>query len=182
MDSELKKVTPLQNRRRHFENMVMDHFQNTRPKCTIEVIYTTGKQHKIDIFSVDGLCGNRDTVIEAMGYFYYGCDCDCQQKKEALSEIRKGWKKGKNYDAELKMFIIGKRCKVNEIGECFWWKQVKEDEEIGERLREKFPYRKLLSKQQIKPQIKNNKLFGYDQCDLSAPEHLQYDFKHFPQF
>ena len=64
----------------------MDHFQNTRPKSTIEIIYTTEKQLKIKNSSVDGFCGHCDTVFKTMGCFYNG---DCQQKKEA-SEIRKG--------------------------------------------------------------------------------------------
>ena len=62
----------------------MDHSQNTRPECTIEGIYTTAKQHKIENFSVDGLSGHCDTVYEAIGYFYR-C-CDCQQKEKVNSE------------------------------------------------------------------------------------------------
>ena len=67
-----------------------------------------------------------------------------------------------------------------EFWECCWWKQVKEENEIGERLRKNVQYRKPLSELQIKQQIKNIKLFGYVQCDLLVPEHLQNDFKYFP--
>ena len=177
MDAELKKFKPLQNRRRRFENMVMDHFRNTRPECTIESIYTTGKQHKIENFNVDGFCGHCDTVFEAMGCFYHGCDC--QQKEKVTSEILKRWKKRKNYDAERKEYIIGKGFQVIEIWECCWWKQVKDDKDIRERLKKNFPFRKPLSEQQIMQQIKNNTLFGYVQCDLSVPKPLQNDFKYF---
>ena len=59
IDAETKKFIPIQNRRRRFENMVMDHLQNTRPECRIQSNYTTGNQHKIDNFSVDGFV---DTV------------------------------------------------------------------------------------------------------------------------
>ena len=67
-----------------------------------------------------------------------------------------------------------------DIWECCWWNQVKEENETGERLRKNFPYRKPLSQQQIKQQIKNITIFGFVQFDLSVPEHLQKGFKYFP--
>ena len=154
----LGKFKPLQKRRRRFENMVMDYFQNARPECTIESIYTTGKQHKIENFSVDGFCGHCQTVFEAMGCFYHGCAC--QKEKEISIEIRKGWKERKNYDAEQKKYILGKGFKVVEVWECLWWKRVKEETDIRERMKTNFPYRKPLSEHQIMQQIKNNTLFG----------------------
>ena len=54
-----------QNRVRTFENMVMSHFQATRPECKIESYYTAGTQKKIDCFSVQ--CNHCKTVFEAMG-------------------------------------------------------------------------------------------------------------------
>ena len=68
-----------------------------------------------------------------------------------------------------------------EIWECCWWKQVKEDKDIRDRLRTHYPYRKPLSEQKIKQRIKNIRLFGYVQNDLSVPEHLQNEFKYPPQ-
>ena len=53
-DSETKRFTPRQNKARSFENMVMSYFQRTRPECEIESFFTTGRQKKIDCFSVDG--------------------------------------------------------------------------------------------------------------------------------
>ena len=59
IDAKLGKFKALQNRRRRFVNMVMDYFQNAWPECTIESLYTTGKQHKIENFSVDGFFRER---------------------------------------------------------------------------------------------------------------------------
>ena len=54
IDSETGRLTPRQNKTRSFENMVMSYFQRKRPDCKIERFYTTGRQKKIDRFSVDG--------------------------------------------------------------------------------------------------------------------------------
>ena len=64
--------------------MVMSYLQSQCPDCTIESYYTTGKQKKIDCFSVDGFCAHCDTVVEAMGcYFLF---CPCQESRASLSE------------------------------------------------------------------------------------------------
>ena len=70
IDSEIGRFTPRQNKTRSFENMVMSYFQRTRPDCKIESFYTTGRQKKIDRFSVDGFCSHCNTVFEARGWFY----------------------------------------------------------------------------------------------------------------
>ena len=57
-DTNLQKFKARQNKIRKFENMVMSFYQATRPECTIESIYTTEKQKKIDSFCVDGFCGH----------------------------------------------------------------------------------------------------------------------------
>ena len=59
------------SRTRIFENMVINAYQELRPKCKIESFYTTGKQNKIDSFHVDGYCDDRKTVFEAMGCYYH---------------------------------------------------------------------------------------------------------------
>ena len=55
-DSETSRFTPRQIKTRSFENMVMSYFQRTRPECETESFITTGRQKKIDCFSVDGFC------------------------------------------------------------------------------------------------------------------------------
>ena len=53
-DSETSRCTPRQNKTRSFEIMVMSYFKRTRPECEIGDFFTTGRQKKIDGFSVDG--------------------------------------------------------------------------------------------------------------------------------
>ena len=55
-DTESRKIFPWQNKTRSFENMLLSYFQQTRPDCNIESNVATGRQKKIDCFSVDGLC------------------------------------------------------------------------------------------------------------------------------
>ena len=73
--SETKRFTARQNKSRSFESMVLSHFQQSRPDCKIEGNVNTGRQKKIDCFSVDGIRHHSNTVIEAMGGYYHYCPC-----------------------------------------------------------------------------------------------------------
>ena len=68
-DSETKSFTTHQSKSRSFENMVLSYIQQSRPDCKIESNVTTGRQKKIDCFSVDGLFYHWNTVFEAMGCY-----------------------------------------------------------------------------------------------------------------
>ena len=46
-DSDLQKFKARHNKIRKFVNMVISFYQATRPECTIESFYTTGKQKKL---------------------------------------------------------------------------------------------------------------------------------------
>ena len=84
IDSEISRFPPRQNKSRSFENMVKFFFQRTRPDCKIESFYTTGRQKKIDRFSVDGFRSHCKTVFEAMGCFCHFCPC--QELRPSLTE------------------------------------------------------------------------------------------------
>ena len=84
LNSETGRLAPRQNKTRSFESMVMSYFQRTRPECKIESFFTTGRQNKIDCFSVDGFCSHGTTVFEAMGCFYHFCPC--QEVRPSLTE------------------------------------------------------------------------------------------------
>ena len=93
-DSESQKFMARQNKTRSFEKMVLSYFQQTRPEYRIESNVTTGRQKKIDCFSVDGICNHCNTVFEAMGcYFHF---CPCQEARTSLTdnEIMRGVKRG----------------------------------------------------------------------------------------
>ena len=83
-DSETKRFTARQNKSPSFENMVLSYFQQSRPNCRIESNVTTGRQKKIDCFSVDGLYYHCNTVFEAMGCFFHYCPC--QEARPSLSD------------------------------------------------------------------------------------------------
>ena len=84
-DSESEKFMPRQNKTRSFENLVVSFFQQTRPECKIESNVTTGRQKKIDCFSVDGICNHCNAVFEAMGCFFHHY-CPCQETRPSLTD------------------------------------------------------------------------------------------------
>ena len=120
-DSETSRFTPRQNKTRSFENMVMSYLQRTRPECEIESFFTTGRQKKIDCFSVDGFCSHCNAVFEAIGCFYLFCRC--QELRPCLTEenIKRGSKK-RELDALRRHYIQAKGYKVIEMWECEWWR------------------------------------------------------------
>ena len=83
-DSKTKSFTARQNKSRSFENMVLSYFQQSQPDCKIESNVTTGRQKKIDCFSVDGICYHCNTVFEAMGCYYHYCPC--QEVRPSLTD------------------------------------------------------------------------------------------------
>ena len=119
-DPESQKLMARQNKTRSFENLDPSYFQQTRPECRIESNVTTGRQKKIDCFSVDGICDHCNTVFEAMGcYFHY---CPCQEARPSLTdnEIMRGIKK-REQDQMRKEYIQQKGYKIIEMWECNWW-------------------------------------------------------------
>ena len=76
-DTESQKITPRQNKRGSFSNMAPCNFQQTRPECKIESNVTTGRQKKIDCFSVDGIRNHCNTVFETK---------HCQEARPSLTD------------------------------------------------------------------------------------------------
>ena len=92
LNSETSRFTPRQNKTRSFESMFMSYFQRTRPDCKIESFYSTGRQKKIDCFSVDGFCSHCNTVFEAMSCFYHFCLCQKVRPSLPEEDIQRGSK------------------------------------------------------------------------------------------
>ena len=137
-DSETSRFTPRQNKTRSFENMVKSYFQGTRPECENESFFTTGRQKKIDCFSVDGFCSHCNNVFEAMGCFcHFGL---CQELRPSLTEedIQRGSKKGK-LDALRRHYVQEKGFKVIEMWECQMWRLYKTPNTVKKHVREHFP-------------------------------------------
>ena len=179
LDSETSRFTPRQNKTRSFETMVMSYIQRTRPDCKNESFYTTGRQKKIDCFSVDGFCSHHNTVFEAMGCFYHFCLC--QELHPSLTEenIKRGSRK-RELDELRRGYLQEKGFTVVEMWECEWWRLYKTTINVKLLKRENFSYRRSLTEQQLLEGIKKGNLFGYAQCDIEVPENLIANFANFP--
>ena len=179
IDSDTGRFTPHQNKTRSFENMVMSYFQRTRPDCKIESFYITGRQKKIDRFSVDEFCSHCNTVFDAMGCFYHFCPC--QELRSTLTEedIKRGSRR-RELDELRRSYIQEKGFAVIEMWECEWWRLYKTTTYVKLHIRENFPYRRSPTEQQLLEGIKKGSLFGYVQCDIEVPESLRVNFANFP--
>ena len=91
-DTESQKLRPRQNVTRTFETMVLSYFQQTRPECKSESIVSTGRQKKIDCFSVDGIRNHCTTVFEAMGCYFSYCSRQEVRPSKIDNEITRGIK------------------------------------------------------------------------------------------
>ena len=155
-DEETQKFKARQNRVRTFENMVMSYFQANRTECKIESYYTTGKQKKIDCFSVDGYCNHCKTVFEAMGcHFHF---CSCQETRPSLTDddIKRGTKK-REMDELRKDYIREKGYSIEEMWECSWWDQFKNNVDVKNHVRTHFPFKRPLSANSLVQNIRSEK-------------------------
>ena len=178
-DSETSRLIPRQNKTRSFANMVMSYYQSTRPDCKIESFFTTGRQKKIDCFSVDGFCFYCNNVFEAMGCFYHFCPCQELRPSRTEEEIQRGSKK-RELDALRWHYIQEKGFKVSEMWEWEWWRLYKTTNTVKQHFREHFSYRRSLAAEQLLEEIKKGKLLGYVQCDIEVPENLKANSANFP--
>ena len=178
-DSDSQNLKARQNKSRKFENMVMSYLQSQRPNCTIESYYTTGTQKKIDCFNVDGFCAHCKTIFEAMGCYFHCCACQEARASVSEEETQKGLKK-REYDELRRDYLRNKGYKVVEIWECNWWETVKGDESVKIHVRNNFPFKLPLTQESLLTKIREDKLFGYVQCDLEVPDGLKYKFSNFP--
>ena len=134
-NSETSRFTPQQNKTRIFENMVMSYFQLTRPECEIESFFTTGRQKKIDCFSVDGFCFHCNTVFETMACFYHFCLCQKPRLSLTEEDIQRGSKK-RELDALRRHYRQEKGFKDIKMWECEWWRLYKTSNTVKQHLRE----------------------------------------------
>ena len=140
IDSQTSRFAPRQNKTRSFENIVLSYFQRTRPDFKIESFYTTGKQKKIDRFSVDGFCSHCNTVFEAIGCFCHICPCQELRPSPTEENIKRG--SGKRELDELRRGRIQEKCfTVIEMWERELWRFYKTTTDVRLHIREKFPYR-----------------------------------------
>ena len=146
---------------------------------TFESFLTTGRQKKIDCFSVDGFCSHCNTVFEAISCFYHFCPCQGLRLSLTEEDFQRGSKK-RELDALRRHYIQGKSFKVIEMWECEWWRLYKTSNTVKQHIRKHFPYRHSLGVEQFLEEINEGKLFGYVQCNIEVPENLRSKFVNFP--
>ena len=137
-DSETKRFTARQNKSRSFEKILLSYFQQKQPDCKIESNITTGRQKKIDCFSVDGICYHCNTVFEAMGCYYHYCPYQEAHSSPTDTDIESGVTK-RQQDEMRRDYIQQKRYEIVEMWECEWWRLYKTDAPVKSYLRAKFP-------------------------------------------
>ena len=178
-NSETKRFTARQNESRSFEKNVLSYFQPSRPDCKIESNATTGRQKKIDCFSVDVTCYHCNTVLEAMECYYHYCPSQEARPSLTDTDIERGMKK-RQQDEMRRDYIQQKGYQIVEMWECVWWSLYKTDASVKSHLWENFPYKLPLSEEQLLQRIIDGRLFGYIQCDIEVYDHLQSYFSNFP--
>ena len=98
---------PGQNKTRSFEHMVPSCFQQPRPESKIESNLTTGRQKKIDCFSVDGICNHCNNVFEAMRCYFHFCPCQAARPSLTHNEFMRGIKKEETRPNAQKIYPTG---------------------------------------------------------------------------
>ena len=108
LNADLHRFKPRPNKAPFFEKRVMSFFESSRPKRKNKNFFTTGTQGKFDCFSVDGLCGPRSTIFEALGCFYQFCECLELQLGLTDEDKVEGYRKRKM--DELRRSYLREKC------------------------------------------------------------------------
>ena len=106
--------------------------------------------------------------------------CPCQEARPSLfdDDIKRGTKK-RELDELRKDYIREKGYYIEEMWECSWWNQFKNNVEVKNHVRSHFPFKKPLSANSLVQNINDETMFGYVQCDLSVPDELKAKFSNF---
>ena len=138
----------------------------------MRALYFTGRQKKIDRFSVDGFCSLCKTVFEAMGCFYHFFPGQELRPSVMKEGIKRGSKK-KEFDELRRSYIQKKVFTVNEMWECDWRRLYKTSTNVKLHNRGNFFFRQSLTEHQLLEGIKEGKLFGHVQCNNEVTENLR---------
>ena len=179
LDTNSQKFKARTNKSQTLENMVMSYLQSQRPECTCESYYTTGKQEKIDWFSVEGFCAHCNTVFEAM--CCYSHFCPCQETRASLSEEEMQREIRKREQDELRGdYLRNKGYSINGVWERKWWERVNKEENVRNHVKKNFPFKLPVKQESLLAKRRDVKFFGYVQCYLEVPDGLKKKFSNFP--
>ena len=111
-------------------------------------------------------------------YFHF---CPCQEARPSLTyDDTKGGTKKSEMDELRKEYIREKRYSIEEMRECSWWDQFKNNVDVKNHVRTHFPCKKPPSANSLVLNIRMETMFDYVQCDLSVPDELKAKFSNFP--
>ena len=88
--------------------------------------------------------------------------------------------KKRQQDEMRRDYIQQKSYQIVELRECDWWNLYKSDASVKSHLRENFPYKRLLSEEQLLQGVIDGQLFGYVQCDIEVTQHPRLYFSNWP--
>ena len=114
-----------------------------------------------------------------MGCYYHYCPCQEARPSLTDTDIVRGVKK-RQQDEIRRDYIQQKGYQIVEMWDCEWWSLYKTDALVKSHLRENVPHRRPLSEEGLLQRIIDRRIFGYVQCDIEVPEHLQSSFSNFP--
>mgnify|MGYP000134672248 CR=1 FL=1 len=107
-DNETEKFKPRKNSRLAFESRVMAFHQSKRPHCEIISVVTTGDQHQIGPYKVDGICLHCKTVFEVNGCWWHFHDC-----KQFEGDLQDQADAKRVNDEERRQYILRKGFKAS---------------------------------------------------------------------
>ena len=114
-----------------------------------------------------------------MGCYYRYCPCQESRPSQTDTDNGRGMKK-RRQDQMRRDYIQQKGYQIIEMWQCEWWSLYKTDASVKRHIGENFPYKRPLREEQLLKGINDGRLFGYVQCDIEIPEHLQSCFSNFP--
>ena len=136
-----QRFTSRQNKSSSSENMVLSFFQQLRSDCKKQCYVSTGRQNKIDFFSLDGVWNHCNTVLK----LWDGIITLFFVTKHDLLRVM-GVKKRKQGEM-CRDYIQQKGFQIGDLWECEWWSLYKTDASVRNHLRENFPHKRSLGEE-----------------------------------
>ena len=149
------------------------------PQCEIESFCNTGRQKKIDCFSVNGFCSCCNTVFEARGCFYQFPPCPEVRHSLTEDDIQRGSTKTEFVELRRR-YIQENGFTFFEMWECEEWRLYKTSNNVKRHIREKFPYTGFFAADQLIDEMKTRKSFRCVHCDIEGTKNLRLTFLDYP--
>ena len=170
---------PVKNTKLALENRVMAYLQSQRKDCHIIATVTTGKQHSVGPYHVDGFCAHCNTVFEVNGCYWH-FHSKCMSSKFEGDKLAEALKRRQHDQTRLE-YLHAKGFQVVTVWECDFWADVKADKDnLKSFMKDHFPFQPKMSEESLKKKIIAGEIFGYAQLDIEIPPEDRARFADFP--